>query len=161
MFVILTGGIDISVGGIAIVSFMVGADLMAASSGFPVGPIAVMLLVGTGIGVVNGTLVSHMPSGSAVGTPVAVPVRTGSNIYVSGSQVPTQLVAPPGGVLAGGVHPTAGVTGGSTGGGVTGGGVTGGVTGGAASGTHPRSKAATTAAVSNGIINFFIFASFV
>ncbi|MBA7623038.1 Ribose import permease protein RbsC [subsurface metagenome] len=60
MFVILTGGIDISVGGIAIVSFMVGADLMAASSGFPVGPIAVMLLVGTGIGVVNGTLVSRV-----------------------------------------------------------------------------------------------------
>jgi ribose/xylose/arabinose/galactoside ABC-type transport system permease subunit len=50
MFVILTGGIDISVGGIAVLSLMIGGDLMSGSSGFPVGPIAVMLLVGAVLG---------------------------------------------------------------------------------------------------------------
>lgn len=60
MFVILTGGIDISVGGIAVLSLMIGGDLMSGSSGFPVGPIAVMLLVGAGMGMVNGWLVSRV-----------------------------------------------------------------------------------------------------
>jgi hypothetical protein len=52
--------------------------------------------------------------------------------------------------------------GGSTGGGVTGGGVTGGVTGGTsgAPGIQPRSRAATTATVINGIKIFFILPSF-
>jgi len=60
MFVILTRGIDISVGAIAILSFVIGADLMAGSSGFPIGPIAVMLLIGAGVGIVNGALVSYV-----------------------------------------------------------------------------------------------------
>lgn len=63
--VILTAGIDLSVGGIAILSACMGAALMTATPGY-LGPIGVgagvliMLLVGAGIGAINGLMVSRL-----------------------------------------------------------------------------------------------------
>lgn len=66
-FVILTGNIDISVGGIASFSGLLGALLMTDSwqaiLGFPLDPhiaIPIMLLVATGWGFANGSLVSQI-----------------------------------------------------------------------------------------------------
>lgn len=61
LFVILTAGIDISVGGIALVSAILGASLMTRQTGFPVTAIAIMMLLGLGIGALNGSLVSRVP----------------------------------------------------------------------------------------------------
>jgi hypothetical protein len=63
-----------------------------------------------------------------------------------------------GGSTGGGVTGGGSTGGGVTGGGVTGGGVTGGTSG--APGIQPRSRAATTATVINGIKIFFILPSF-
>jgi ribose/xylose/arabinose/galactoside ABC-type transport system permease subunit len=60
MFVLLSRNIDISIGGVVVLSFMIGSELMAGSSGFPVGPVVVMLLLGTGIGLVNGLTVTRV-----------------------------------------------------------------------------------------------------
>lgn len=59
-FVILSGGIDLSVGGMATLCAMAGASVMTGGTGFPVGAIAIMLLVGLAAGAVNGTLVSRV-----------------------------------------------------------------------------------------------------
>jgi len=67
-FVILSGGIDLSVGGMALATSFIGASMMTASPeysllGYPVsmyGAIPVMLLVGVGFGALNGTLVSRI-----------------------------------------------------------------------------------------------------
>ena len=68
MFVVLTAGIDISVGGTAILCFMAGASLMQGTQGFPVGPIAIMIVIGIGVGAVNGSLISRVPMPSIIVT---------------------------------------------------------------------------------------------
>jgi ribose/xylose/arabinose/galactoside ABC-type transport system permease subunit len=68
MFVLLTAGIDLSVGGIAILCFMTSANLMKGTEGFPIGPIAVMFMIGIGMGSVNGSLVSRVPMPSVIVT---------------------------------------------------------------------------------------------
>ena len=60
LFVILTGGIDLSVGGIALVATIAGASMMTGQTGFPGGTIALLLLIGIGIGSANGSLVSRI-----------------------------------------------------------------------------------------------------
>jgi ribose/xylose/arabinose/galactoside ABC-type transport system permease subunit len=60
LFVLLTGGIDLSVGGLAILTAIVGARLMTGTTAFPYGPIALMLVLGIVVGTVNGTLVSRV-----------------------------------------------------------------------------------------------------
>jgi len=68
LFVILTGGIDLSVGGIAIFSSVLGAslitqnpDLSIISSPIAVGAaVTLMLLLGLGLGIFNGTFVSYI-----------------------------------------------------------------------------------------------------
>ena len=59
-FVILTSGIDISVGGLALLVTIVGASLMTGRTEVPLGAIGIMLLVGLGVGVFNGTMVSRI-----------------------------------------------------------------------------------------------------
>ncbi|MBA7658620.1 Ribose import permease protein RbsC [subsurface metagenome] len=59
-FVILTAGIDLSVGGVALICCVVGTSLMTGTTGFPVGPVAIMLLLGIAMGAVNGFLVSRI-----------------------------------------------------------------------------------------------------
>jgi len=58
--VILTAGIDVSVGGLALMCAILGASIMKGTTGFPVGAIACALLLGLGIGAVNGSLVSRI-----------------------------------------------------------------------------------------------------
>jgi len=61
-FVILTAGIDLSVGGLAALTMCVGAELMSGKAGLAAMTmgIAVILLVGFGIGSANGLLVSRI-----------------------------------------------------------------------------------------------------
>jgi ribose transport system permease protein len=64
LFVILTAGIDVSIGGIGLLSAVLGATLMTGQTGIPAAEIGIMLLVGLGFGALNGALVSRigMPS---------------------------------------------------------------------------------------------------
>jgi len=67
-FVILSAGIDVSVGGVALMCSVLGASMMTkapwlSTVGYPMSPylvIPVMLLVGTGWGVINGSLVARI-----------------------------------------------------------------------------------------------------
>lgn len=59
-FVILTGGIDVSIGGIGLMASILGASIMDGQSGFPWVAIGAALMLGLGIGVINGTLVSRI-----------------------------------------------------------------------------------------------------
>lgn len=58
-FCLLTGGVDLSIGGIALVAAILGASLMTGQTGFPTTAITIMLIVGCGIGAVNGLIVSR------------------------------------------------------------------------------------------------------
>jgi len=67
-FVILTAGIDLSVGGMGLAASVIGASMMTATAkysllGYPVPmylAILVMLLIGVGFGALNGSLVSRI-----------------------------------------------------------------------------------------------------
>jgi ribose/xylose/arabinose/galactoside ABC-type transport system permease subunit len=59
-FVILSGGIDISVGGIALVTLNAAGLMITGTTGLPMGPIAIMMLIGIGLGAFNGFAVSRM-----------------------------------------------------------------------------------------------------
>lgn len=60
LFVILTAGIDLSIGGVALTVAILGAKLMTGQPTISVTAIVAMLAVGTGIGVFNGSLVSRI-----------------------------------------------------------------------------------------------------
>ncbi len=61
LFVILAGGIDISVGGNALMCAIIGAKLMTGlTGGVPTGPIVIVLLAGLAVGLANGGLVSRV-----------------------------------------------------------------------------------------------------
>jgi len=64
LFVILTGGIDLSIGGLALMTSIIGASMMTGTTNLPFGPVAVTLLVGAGFGAATGAAVSRigMPS---------------------------------------------------------------------------------------------------
>lgn len=83
-FVILSGGIDLSVGGMATLCAMVGASVMTGGTGFPVGAIAIMLLVGLAAGVVNGTLVSRVGIPALIVTLATWQVLKGAAYLVTG-----------------------------------------------------------------------------
>jgi ribose/xylose/arabinose/galactoside ABC-type transport system permease subunit len=59
-FVILTGGIDLSTGGLALMTMILGASLMTGTTAVPVVPMAIMLLVGAGVGASTGSAVSRI-----------------------------------------------------------------------------------------------------
>lgn len=60
LFVILTAGIDVSVGGIALTAAILGAKLMTGQADISWIAIAAMLGVGAGIGAFNGSMVSRV-----------------------------------------------------------------------------------------------------
>jgi len=68
LFVILTAGIDLSVGGLGLMVAILGASLMTGKTGLPLGDIAIMLLFGIGIGAANGSLVSRVPMPALIAT---------------------------------------------------------------------------------------------
>lgn len=68
LFVILTAGIDLSVGGLALMAAILGGSLMTGQTSFPISAIAVMLLVGIGIGSINGALTAWVPMPALVVT---------------------------------------------------------------------------------------------
>ena len=59
-FVLLTTNLDLSVGGMALLTNMVGAWMMTGQTGFPVKAIAATLFLGIGIGLGNGVLVTRL-----------------------------------------------------------------------------------------------------
>ena len=58
-FVLLTGGVDLSIGAIMFIAAALGGKLLLATDSFPAS-LAVMLLIGTGCGAVNATLISTL-----------------------------------------------------------------------------------------------------
>ncbi|MBA7604734.1 Ribose import permease protein RbsC [subsurface metagenome] len=103
-FVILTAGIDLSVGGMGLVASVIGASMMTASPewsllGYPVSmylAIPVMLLVGAGFGVFNGSLVSRIGMPALIVTLGMWQICTGIAFGVSGgfsiAELPAALV---------------------------------------------------------------------
>lgn len=83
-FVILTGGIDLSVGGIALLCSLIGATLMTGTTGFPVMAIVVMVLLGIGIGAINGVLVSRVRMPALIVTLAMWQILKGSAWGVNG-----------------------------------------------------------------------------
>jgi ribose transport system permease protein len=59
-FVLISGGLDISIGGIGLVAAIVGSHLMTGQAGFPVVAVGVMFLLGIAFGTLNGTIVSRI-----------------------------------------------------------------------------------------------------
>jgi len=81
-FVILTGGIDVSIGGIALMAAILGASLTTGRTGFPIGAVPVMLLLGLGIGALNGALVSRVPMPALIVTLAMWQIATGGAYLV-------------------------------------------------------------------------------
>jgi len=86
-FVILTAGIDLSVGGLAILCGVVGASFMTGDIGFPLGAIAIALLVGLAWGAINGVLVSRLRIPALIVT-LATWIALGGIAYVYIGGVP-------------------------------------------------------------------------
>ncbi len=82
-FVIVSGGIDLSVGSVAALSAMVGA-WMSAEAGLP-GPLALLLGLLTGVvaGLVNGTLVAYGKLPAFIATLAMLSVARGLTLVVS------------------------------------------------------------------------------
>jgi ribose/xylose/arabinose/galactoside ABC-type transport system permease subunit len=59
-FVILTAGIDVSVGGLALFAMSAAAIMMRDTSGFPTGIVILALLIGAAIGASNGAAISRV-----------------------------------------------------------------------------------------------------
>jgi ribose/xylose/arabinose/galactoside ABC-type transport system permease subunit len=59
-FVILTSGIDLSVGGLSLLCMIVGASIMKGTTGIPAAGVLAMIFVGIGIGAANGSAVSRI-----------------------------------------------------------------------------------------------------
>jgi ribose transport system permease protein len=83
-FVIVSGGIDLSVGSVAALSAMVGA-WASAEAGMP-GPVALVLGLVTGVvaGLVNGALVSYGKLPAFIATLAMLSVARGLTLVVSG-----------------------------------------------------------------------------
>ncbi len=90
-FVILSGGIDISVGGIALMSAILGASLMTSSYlsllsvTLPIGAaLPIMLAAGTGIGFANGAATSRLGMPSLIVTLAMWQITKGIAFQISG-----------------------------------------------------------------------------
>lgn len=84
-FVILTAGIDLSVGGIAVLCSMVGTLMMKGVGGIGL-PIFVMLLVGLGVGSINGLLVSRFKIPPLIVTLAMWQITKGVALIVTGGR---------------------------------------------------------------------------
>ena len=89
-FVMLTGGIDLSVGSVLGISSMVGVTLMK-STGNVVLSIAVMLLVGLVIGLINGTLVAKFDIPAFVVTLGMMQACRSADYLISGGHAVNKL----------------------------------------------------------------------
>ncbi|MBA7620272.1 Ribose import permease protein RbsC [subsurface metagenome] len=90
-FVILTGGIDISIGGLALASACLGAGLMTSEYYNIIGTplpisigIGIMLLVGLGVGAFNGLLISRIGMPALIVTLAMWQILTGIGYQVTG-----------------------------------------------------------------------------
>ena len=83
-FVILTAGIDASIGGLGLMTTIIGATLMSGSTAFPIGPILVMLLVSTGVGALSGSLVSRIGIPALIVTLGMWQMTEGAALAISG-----------------------------------------------------------------------------
>jgi len=97
-FVILTAGIDLSVGGIGILSGVMGASLLSAEAGTLGGgavPISlgilVMLMIGAGMGAINGVLVSRLRLPALIATLAIWQVAKGSAYQLTLAQIIREL----------------------------------------------------------------------
>jgi len=98
-FVILTGGIDISIGGVGLFCSLLGSALMTSQAGRNIigealpayTGIAIMLLVGLGIGSVNGIVVSRVGIPALVMTLGMWEIMKGAAFQVSGGMSISQL----------------------------------------------------------------------
>jgi putative xylitol transport system permease protein len=111
-FVILSAGIDVSVGGIGLFCSLLGVVLMTKSSaniiGYPVSTYTVvllMLLAGTGWGVVNGSAVSRIGMPALIVTLAMWQITTGLGFQISGGlsigELPDNLAFFGSGIVAG------------------------------------------------------------
>ncbi|MBA7678456.1 hypothetical protein ES703_86732 [subsurface metagenome] len=104
-FVILTAGIDLSIEGIALMVVTLGATLMTGTTPFPFVPLAIMLLVGAGIGSLNGLSVTRVGMPALMVTLAMWQIAKGGAYQISRGYTITKL--PPGmaflgsGVVAG------------------------------------------------------------
>ena len=85
-FVVLTAGIDVSIGGVALMSLIIGALMMEGTTAVPVGPIAVMLLFGIGIGAFNGSMVSRLGLPALIVTLGVWEASHGVSFLISGGE---------------------------------------------------------------------------
>jgi len=100
--VILTAGIDLSVGGVAILAVTMGGALMTATAGY-LGPVPVgvgvlaMLLVGAGFGAINGLLVSRLRVPSLIVTLATwqMALGIGSHLTAMGTGKPAVIIELP------------------------------------------------------------------
>jgi ribose transport system permease protein len=101
-FVILTAGIDLSVGGVATLAVTMGGALMTATPGY-LGPIPMgvgvltMLLVGAGFGAINGLLVSRLRVPSLIVTLATwqMALGIGSHLTAMGTGKPAVIAELP------------------------------------------------------------------
>jgi len=89
--VILTAGIDLSVGGIALLCNVIGASLMTGTEGFPAGVIAIMLLVGLAVGTVNGVLISRIGIPPLIVTLAMWQILKGAALWITGGALISNL----------------------------------------------------------------------
>jgi len=80
--VILTAGIDVSVGGVALIAAILGASLMTGQTSFPIVAIGVMLLVGLGFGALNGALISRVGVPALIITLAMWQIATGGGYLI-------------------------------------------------------------------------------
>ncbi len=86
LFVLLTGGIDLSVGGLAIMTAILGASLMTGTTTLTSGPIALMLLLGIAVGTFNGALVSRVGMPSLIVTLGVWQITKGFGYLITGGE---------------------------------------------------------------------------
>lgn len=86
-FVLLASGIDISIGGVGLMCAILGAKLMSGQVGFPIVGIGAMLLLGLGIGALNGSLVSRIGMPAVIVTLAMWQVTTGGAYMICRGKV--------------------------------------------------------------------------
>ncbi len=83
VFVILTAGIDLAVGGIAALTSVVGGLLISGTTGPPLAGVAVMILLGMAIGSSSGLIVSRLRLPPFIVTLAIWTIVKGMALYVS------------------------------------------------------------------------------
>jgi len=89
--VMLSAGIDLSVGGLALMTSVLGAQLMTGTTAFPAVPLLVAALAGLGIGAINGLLVSRVGVPALIVTLAMWQITRGVGFLISGGRTITYL----------------------------------------------------------------------